>query len=350
VTKLNIAVIGAGMIGDVHINAVKADGRGEITWIAARTAETLDRKISMHAIPHGTLDYREVLRDPAVDAVIIATPPHTHREMALAALEAGKHVLLEKPMCVSPGEANEILGAVQMHPDLTVLECSCRHARLQPKFRMVKRMIGEGMLGEVYHIHHNHLMRGTFIEYNPAGTWALEREKAGGGPFMDWGVYDLSFHLGLLDDRPELISLEAFTRGGLKVFKDPRLRQDVEEHGAAYMEFDSGLTYYYERGSGAHCEVANETRICGTKGSLRFGFCTWDPPGVDFFSVDAAGNEKKETLTVDMASHAGDNEELTKHFLDCVLQGVTPVMPVALAAKHLGILFRILDHSPRTRG
>ncbi len=340
---INLAIIGAGMIGDVHIKTARADGRAEITWIAARTQQTLDKKLKTHTIPNGTLNYQDILADSAVDAVVIASPPHTHAEMTVSALQASKHVLLEKPMATRQEDMDAILHAVQQHPEQIVLECSCRHARLQPKFCMVKQMIEDGKLGEVYHIHHNHLMRRTFIEYNPAGAWALDKEQAGGGPFMDWGVYDLSFHLGVLNDEPQLRELQSFTRGGLKVFQDSSIQQNVEEHGAAYMRFDNGLTYYYERGSGVPNETSSETRIHGTKGSLRFGFCSWDPPELDYFYVDETGHEKQETLQVDMSQHAEDNQELMRHFLDCVLKGAQPAMNVDLAAKHLKILFQILQ-------
>ena len=341
--SVNLAIIGAGMIGDVHIKTARADGRAEVSWIAARTQQTLNTKLKAHNIPSGTLDYQDILADSAVDAVVIASPPHTHAEMTLAALDAGKHVLLEKPMATRQEDVDAILHAVQQHPQQIVLECSCRHARLQPKFRLVKQLIDDGKLGDVYHIHHNHLTRGTFIEYNPAGAWALDKEQAGGGPFMDWGVYDLSFHLGVLNDKPQLREMQSFTRGDLKVFQDSSIQQNVEEHGAAYMQFDNGLTYYYERGSGVPNESANETRIHGAKGSLRFGFCSWDAPEMDYYFVDESGNEKQETLQVNMSLHSDDNLELMRHFLDCVLEGAAPAMTVNLAAKHLQILFQILQ-------
>ena len=343
-SKVRIGLVGAGMIGDVHVANVAADGRGEVTRVATASRATLDAKLPRYGITQGSLDYRDVVRDPEIDAVIVASPPHTHAPIILAALEAGKHVLLEKPMATTREDVARIVEGAAAHPQQIVLDCSCRHARLQPKFRAVKRMIEDGRLGEVYHIHHSHLTRGTFIEYNPAGRWALDKAKAGGGPLIDWGVYDLSFHLGLLDDRPQLSDLDAFTRGGLKVFKDG-VRQDVEEHGAAFMRFDGGLTYYYERGSGAHCETSNETRIMGTKGSLRFGFCSWDPPSLEYFGVGADGSETRELLPVDMSEHTEDNLELTKHFLDCLLGTARPMMPVALAARHLEILFRVLPPS-----
>jgi predicted dehydrogenase len=341
--KLNIAVIGAGMIGDVHIDRIRRDGRGEVRWIVARSDATVSEKLSKHGVSRGTTDYRDVLLDDAVDAVVIATPPSTHLEILENALAARKHVLLEKPMVTTRSQLRRLLRAVKRHANPVVLECSCRHARLQPKFRFVKSIIDNGEVGNVYHIHHHRLTRSTFIEYNPEGAWALHKATAGGGPFFDWGVYDLSFHLGILGDRPRISGVRSFVKRNLKVFKNGSLRSDVEEHGAAYLEFSGGLTYYYERAAGAHLEVANETRICGTKGGLRFGFCSWDSPDVEVFTVDDAGCERRTVRTVDMSGHADDEFELTRHFFDCILERAKPLSPVPLAAKHLDIIFRIVD-------
>ncbi len=341
--KKKIGVIGAGMIGDVHIENILKDGRGEVGWIATRTEKTLKEKLKKHHIQKGTTDYQEILKDASVEAVVIASPPFTHLKMVKDALKSGKHILLEKPMVANRRDLEALIKIVESHPDLLALECSCRHARLQPKFNFIKSIIDKGKIGEVYHIHHNHLMRSTFIEYNPRGSWAMLSEKGGGGPFIDWGVYDLSFHLGILNDRPEIRMVQSFTKNGLKVFRDPTVVSDIEEHGAAYMTFSEGLTYYYERGSGVHFEEDNETRIFGTKGALRFAFCSWDSPEVDYYYVDDKNREKHDVLHVDMTQHSDDNFELTRHFLDCLIENKKPRMTVQLAAKHLDILFRILN-------
>jgi len=340
--KIQIGLIGAGMIGDVLINAVRKDGRGEVTWIATRTEKTLQAKMEKFNVPNGTMDYHELLQDPTLNAVIIASPPFTHLQMVKDALQAGKHVLLEKPMVINREELESLQQIVAQHPDLTVLDCSCRHTKLTPRFRMIKEMIDSDDLGEIYHIHQRGLTRGTFIEYNPAGAWAHRKSMAGGGPFLDLGVYDLAFHLGLLDDKPQIRSLHSFTRNGLKKFPAPSFHSDIEEHGAAWMEFDTGLTYYYERGNGAPCEAPNQTRLHGTKGSLRFSFNSWDPPELDFFHMEG-GKEKQTTLTMPSQGGEEDNVELIQHFLDVILDGVKPLMPVNLAARHLEILFRIIE-------
>jgi len=257
-------------------------------------------------------------------------------------MRAGKNVLVEKPLVVNRSQMNRIVNEAAKYKNLVVLDCSARHARLQPKFHFIKKMLDNGDIGEVYYIHHNHLMRRTFIEYNPRGTWSLKKTLAGGGPFLDWGVYDLSFHLGLFSDKPKLTRIRRFAKNGIKIFSNSRIRSDVEEHGAALMEFDTGLTYYYERGAGVHCEAPNETRIFGTKGSLRFSYTSWDSPQIEHFWVNKNRVEKRSVYKVDMSKHPGDGQALINHFLDCLAGKAKPAMPVSLAAKHLDILFQIL--------
>jgi predicted dehydrogenase len=250
-------------------------------------------------------------------------------------------------MVRSRAELQRLVTEVSRHPRQVVLECSCRHARLTPKFPFVRQIVESGEIGHVYYVHHNHLTRSTFIEYNPRGAWAHSRKQAG-GPLFDQGVYDLSFHLGVLGDKPEFSRVRSFKRGGLKVFRDRAFFSDVEEHAAAFLEFRDGLTYYYERAAGAHMDVSNQTRFCGTKGAIRLAYYSWDAPQIEVFTVDRRRRERRQVRKVSMRGHVDDNLALTGHFLDCVLDGARPQMPVSLAAKHLEILFRIHESSSRT--
>jgi predicted dehydrogenase len=337
------AVIGSGMWGNKHVETIQKSGRGQVAWIAARTEATVAEVKNKYGIPKGTTDYREVLRDPGVDAVLISTPPYTHAEIAMAAMKAGKHLVLEKPMGINRAEMRRLVRESERHKDLVVLEASCRHARLQPKFDFIKGLIDSGKLGEIYFIHHNHLSQGTFVEYNPKGTWGMNKKLSGGGPFFDWGVYDLSFHLGLFGDKPKIKSVTSFTRNDLRDLSRLAPVTDVEQHGVAMLEFDTGLKYYYERGSGVHAETVNETRIYGTKGGLRFCFPSWDPKEVEWFHEDASGKPVKEVLSIDMGTYGGDdNEPFIAHWFDCIEGKQKPMMPLRLAAKHLDILFKIL--------
>ena len=337
---INLGVIGVGMYGKVLINAFQKDPRAEVTWVNSASEVTTRSAADQFLVKKWTLDYCDVLSDPAVDAVVIATPPYLHKEVFMAALEAGKHVLIEKPLTISAEEARQMSEASGRSPRLVTLDASCRHTRLQPKFDFVRDMIRSGKLGQVYHIHHNHLGRGTFIEWNKNGVWGMDKSLAGGGPFIDWGVYDLSFHLGLLDDQPELLSLRSFTRTGLRDVSHLVVFSDVEQHGAAWMEFSGGLSYYYERGAGVHGETSCETRISGTKGGLRLNFPSWESPEIEYFYADP--NPQKEVFTVETPPAHNDNYALAAHFLDCIEGKSEPMMPVARAAKHMQILFNIL--------
>lgn len=341
-TKYNLGIIGAGMYGKVLMRHFQTDERASLTWVNSASEATTKSAAEEFGVENWSTDYRDVLADPAVDAVVIATPPFVHAEQLEAALAAKKHILLEKPIAESRESLERILKAVEAEPDQVVLEASARHTLLTRKFQFIKKMIDDDKLGEVYHIHHNHLMRGTFIEWNPNGAWAMNKKLAAGGPFADWGVYDISFHLGLLDDAPRLKSMRRFTRNDLRDMSKLVAFSDVEQHGAAWMEFDTGLTYYYERGAGVHGETANETRLYGTKGGLRFQFPSWDSNEVEFFYVED-GEPRQETFTVDMSDATDDSLAITTHFLDCLDGKSKPLMTVQRAAKHMEILFQIMN-------
>lgn len=338
---VNIGIIGAGMWGNVHMTTLHKSGRAALRWVCDVNPAVLAAAQETFAIPNATRDYLAVLDDPAVDAVVIATPPYTHVDIGVAALRAGKHLLIEKPMAINRAQVAQFLAEVAQHPELVVLEGSCRHARLNPKFAFIQALVESGKLGDIYHITHRHLGQGTFIEYNPNAVWSMDKTLAGGGPFIDWGEYDLSFHLGVLGDRPELRAVKAFTRTGLRDLSDKVPVADVEMHGAAFLEFDGGLTYLYERGSGVHGETRNETWLFGTQGGLHFSYTSWEPATVEYFYGDATPH--RETLTVDMSAHpAHDNIAFIAHFLDCLEGQAQPLMPPTLAAKHLDIVFQIL--------
>lgn len=340
--KYKLGIIGAGMYGKVLMRCLQQDPRAEIVWVNSASEATTQAAAEEFGIEKWTLDYRDVLADPTVDAIIIATPPYLHAEQLTVALDAGKHVLLEKPMAESLRSVNQMVEAVEQAGDKIVLGASCRHTRLTRKFQFVKSFLESGRLGEVYHIHQNHLARTTFMEWNPNGAWAMNKMLAGGGPLIDFGVYDLSFHLGLLDDVPQLTSLRSFSRNDLRDVSKLVAFSDVEQHGAAWLEFDTGLTYYYERGAGVHCETPNETRLYGTTGGLQFQFPSWDSNEVEFFYTEN-GDPRKEILTVDMTEAPDDSLALTTHFLDCLDGKAEPLMSVQRAAKHIEILYKILE-------
>lgn len=339
--KYTIGIIGAGMYGKVLGRWLTQAERARLKWVNSASMATTQSAAKELGAEKFTLDYREVLADPEVDAVIIATPPYLHAEQFCAAIDAKKHILIEKPLAESPESVERIVSKAKEASDKVILEVSCRHTRLTRKFMFIKAIIDSGKLGEIYHIHHNHLQRQTFIEWNPRGAWAMNKNLGGGGPFLDWGVYDLSFHLGLMDDIPELQSVKSFTRNDLRDMHKLVSFSDIEQHGAAWLTFSGGLTYYYERGSGVHGETPNETRLYGTKGGLKFNFTSWDINEVHYYFLKD-DQPRKEILTIDTGGMEDDGQAIVNHFLDCLEGKSEPLMTVETSAKHMRILFKIL--------
>jgi predicted dehydrogenase len=341
---LQIGIIGGGMIAQAHMQNFVDDPRTELRWLAEVNPVARKASKKKFGIPHAAKSYRRMLQDPGLDAVVVCTPPFTHLRMGLDVIKAGKHLLMEKPLTAELKDAKKLLAAAQAHPELKISGCSARHARLNPKFAFIKEFIDSGKLGDVYYVHHRAIGRQGRggIEYNPPAKWFLNRALAGGGPLYDWGVYDLSFHLGVLSE-PALEKVDSFCVSHLDNVDPGTDVYTVEEHGVGFMTFAGGIKYYWERANNAHAEAPNRTTIYGTKGGLSFSFCTWDSAEVDYFFVDDDGKGKaqKETLTVDMSAHPGDMPALGKAYID-YLCGEGPVpMPLDLEVKNLEIMHKV---------
>jgi predicted dehydrogenase len=345
--KRNIGIIGAGMIAEAHIEAIQKTGRGVVSWIADLSPERLKIVKDKFSIKNTTDDYHEILKDDKVDAVIVCTPPKYHKGIFMETVQAGKHTLMEKPLGMNLKEIDEMIALSTEHPNVIVGDCSARHSRLQPRFRKVKEIIDSGKLGEIYYVHHNCVWRHARggIEYHPEAKWFLNKAIAGGGPLFDWGVYDLSFHLGVLGDKVGLENVDSvMLKNGLDDVDPGTDIFDVEEHFVANLQLTDGIRFYWERSNNANMEADNETRIYGTRGGIKLGYCSWDDPVIEFFDVDdhAKGEARKESFTEGLADH-DDSLALMEHFMD-VLEGKAKMaMPLELARKHLEIIFKCYD-------
>lgn len=338
----NVGVIGAGMIARTHMGNLERTGRARVTWIAARNPGNLEKVRAEFNVPNKTHDYRDMLHDPAVDVILITTPPHLHREMFIETVKAGKDVLLEKPMAISMAEIETMLEVKAKHPEVLAMECSGRHARLIPKFRKVKEIIDSGSLGEIYAVHHNSIWRQNRpgIEFHPTAKWFLDKSLAGGGPLFDWGVYDLSFHLGVLGDRQELEKVEkVILKKGLDEVDPGTDVYDVEEHFMVHMKLTGNISYYWERGAHANMEIPNETRIYGTRGGIKLGYCSWDKPVVVFYDLDEKGKAREQKFELDYTGY-DDGFALSEHLIRVLDGEEDPVITLEKAAKHMDIILK----------
>jgi predicted dehydrogenase len=286
------------------------------------------------------------LADPEVDAVVISTPPQSHTQILEDCLKHGKHVLLEKPLTIKPEEIDKLRSLYQQYSSLTLLAANSRHSRLIPKYQKAKEIVDSGKLGEIYLVRHHAVVRKgrPGVEYHPEAKWFLDKSIAGGGPVLDWGVYDLSFHLGVLGI--ELTNSEVSIKAKLlkNGLDDEALKSepvfDVEEHGMIWLKINE-LDYLWERASHANMEEPNVTRIYGTRGGLKLSYCSWDD--INFTQYGLSGAEATENNIVIDASGHDDNLALAHHFINVLKGSEKPVLSFEEALRQNELLLEILE-------
>lgn len=187
--KFTIGVIGAGSISEVHLNAYQNNPDATIYAICDLNEERAKAKAEKYGASRTFTDYHELLADPAIDAVSICTWNNSHAPIAIAALKAGKNVLVEKPLCKTVDEALEVEKAVQESGKVLQVGFVRRYAS---NTAILKQFLDAGELGEIYYAKASCLRRLG----NPGG-WFADKERSGGGPLIDLGVHviDLCWYL-----------------------------------------------------------------------------------------------------------------------------------------------------------
>ncbi|MFG0252715.1 MAG: Gfo/Idh/MocA family protein, partial [Phycisphaerales bacterium JB038] len=188
--SFGIGIVGAGTIGNVHADAIERVGLNITgTWdVKPEAARKLEEKHPGIAVC-ASLD--DLLARDDVDAVVVAIPNHNHAEAAIAAMKAGKDVLLEKPMAMNVAECDAIIDTMNETGRLLQMGFVLRQTSVA---RMVKQFIDEGQLGDIYHIKASVYRRRGIPGL---GGWFTTKAISGGGALIDLGVHviDLSMHL-----------------------------------------------------------------------------------------------------------------------------------------------------------
>ena len=177
---IGVGIAGTGFIARVHAQALKQVKGARVVGIYGRTPENVKKLQKELAIPSGYRDFDEFLRDKSIDAVIIALPNYQHAEFTLKALEAGKHVLVEKPLAVNLEDGIRMIDLARKKG--LVLGYAEELVYI-PKFKEAMKLV-EG-IGRVYHI------RQVEKHDGPYSRWFFEPESAGGGAVMDMGCHSI---------------------------------------------------------------------------------------------------------------------------------------------------------------
>ncbi|MCA9231116.1 MAG: Gfo/Idh/MocA family oxidoreductase [Planctomycetales bacterium] len=219
-----------------------------ITAIASRELAKAQATAERFGIPQAYGSYEELLADEQVDAVYIPLPNHLHVPYAIQSLEAGKHVLCEKPIGLSVAEAEELVEAGRRHPQLRLMEAFMyRH---HPQWQWARQVIGEGRIGTLRTIH-------SFFSYYDVDPHSIHNHvEWGGGGLMDIGCYPISLSRFLFQDEPRRVV------GILE--HDPKFRVDTLTSGI--MEFAAGTATFT-----CSTQLTDYQRIIayGTKGRVE---------------------------------------------------------------------------------
>lgn len=245
-TQLRIGLVGAARIAPHGIiDPVRAEPRSTLVAVAARDAGRAAAFAATHDIARSCGDYAALFADPDIDLVYIATPPANHAELAIQAIEAGKHVLVEKPFSLTSAEASDVL-AVARRKGLRVVEAM--HAIHHPLFRRVADLVSGGAIGPVREV----AARFDITLDNPDDfRW---HARLGGGSLMDLGVYPLALVRRLHGEDFVVDQATAVLRG------------DTDEAFEAHLTYADGVTARVSASFVA--PFAADLRIVGERGMI----------------------------------------------------------------------------------
>jgi predicted dehydrogenase len=203
--RLRWGVIGTGGIAATMTADLNLSDSGRVVAVGSRHQESADRFADQFGIPRRHASYEDLVTDPEVDAVYVATPHPMHHANTLLALEAGRPVLVEKAFTMNAGEAHDLVDAARSR-DLFLMEAMW--TRFLPHMAEIRRLIAEGSLGDIVTVLADH---GQWFARDPNSR--LFDPQLGGGALLDLGVYPVSFASMILGPPERIVAMiePAFT-------------------------------------------------------------------------------------------------------------------------------------------
>jgi len=248
-------LIGAGDIVHKRVAGALRNAReSELVAVSRARADLVERFAREVGAPRWHASWRELVVDPEIDAVYVATPVRLHAEQTIAAAEGGKHVLCEKPMAMNAAECDRMIAACLAN---NVRLGVAYYRRFYPAVRRAADILASGAIGEPVFAQ---MIASEPFDPRPGAPrfWLVQRSESGGGPMADFGCHRLEVLLHLLGPVRQVKSLVA----------NVVLRRDVEDTAVALLEFERGACAVVAA-TNAAAERQDTLDVFGTKGSLR---------------------------------------------------------------------------------
>ncbi|GGJ02352.1 oxidoreductase [Alicyclobacillus cellulosilyticus] len=321
---LRFGIIGAGNIGRVHAQTIaQLGGAAEVVAVTDAYLALAEQLAADFQVRKVYASAAELLADPDVDAVIICVPNKYHAQLAVEALQAGKHVVLEKPMAINATEAKKVVEAQRAADRLLMVP---HQMRWEPVVEQVKEQVAKGALGRIYHAKTGWMRRKGIPGW---GTWFTQKAESGGGPLIDIGVHMLDLALYLMGNpRPVAVTGATFAefgphRRGIGSWGRPNWEgtYDVEDLASAFIRMEDGSTLTLEVSWAAHTDLEQNGPFVHLLGSLG---------GASIHGARGKLLTEQFDRTVDLELSPGpdappERVAMFRHFLACVAAGREPV-------------------------
>ena len=332
---LKVGLVGVGGISRTHMPGWAASEEAEVVAGSDINAEILEQWGVLHAISKLATNPADLFSDPDIDIIDLCVPNMYHAPLAIAALEAGKHVICEKPLAPTPQAIRQMIEARDKAGKLLM---TAQHFRFHGVSQAMKAEVDSGVLGDIYHARSWMLRRNGLIP-TPA---FIEKKHSGGGPCIDIGVHVLDLTLWLMGNpRPVAVSGVADARlahhpGAFATWRAGPIPSsfDVEDYAVAFVRFETGATLVLEVSWLLHHDVEGEDMQVWIYGDE--GGCHW--PSAQFLDTNYTtrqfNNRTLQLIRDKMEPHALECVEFAK----AIASGAPSPVPAEQSLQVLAIL------------
>ncbi len=307
--KVKVGIIGSGFEANIHAASFQLmPEEAEVVAVASPTPGNAARLAERHGIPRAFEDYRRMLEQPDIEMVTITAPNRLHAQMTHDIANAGKHVICEKPLCMTLDEADEMIDTCRRNG---VLLLYAEELFFTPKYVKAKDMADNGAFGKV------HLVKQSEKHFGPHSDWFWDVEQSGGGVFMDMGCHGIAFCYWFFG-RPAILSV--LCHMGTYVHAD---KTQGEDESLCILEFANGAVGVVENSWARRGGMDDRIEVCGEGGvtyaNLHMGNAlpTYSEYGYGY-AVEKAPTTKGWTYPVfEELWNYGFPQEM-RHFARCV--------------------------------
>jgi predicted dehydrogenase len=313
---VNVGIIGSQFVSSIHAESLKACAHARLVGAASPNRQHVQDFAGKFGIPRHFTDYRELLALPGLDMVVVGAPNHLHCQIAVDAAAAGKHVVMEKPLCLNLAEADRMIGACR---DAKVKLMYAEELCFAPKYVRLKQLLDSGALGKPT------LIKQCEKHDGPHAPHFWDVERSGGGVAMDMGCHGIEFFRWMLG-RPRIKSIYAQMSTQVHMAKTKG-----DDNAIIIVEFEDGTIGMAEESWTKLGGMDDRSEVHGSEGvayaDLLHGNAieTYSAKGYEY-AVEKAGSTKGWSFTIfEEAWNYGFPQEMA-HFVDCVRHDLKPLV------------------------